>query len=103
MFRGRFSKVYTLLLVFGIFFSICPISYAGTPATGKPNSTQEMYNRDGTVRRIRQFDEKGRAKKGELEAAEKVTTVATLGTIIYYIISEGSRIIFPVRNLIPIL
>ena len=95
------------------FFTACPVSYAGTPVKGKPNSTQETYNRDGTVKRRRQFDEKGRAKKdidynhggehtfphvhdwewneekfkrkdprepkeGELEAAEKITTAATL-------------------------
>ena len=100
-----------------------------------------MYNPDGSVKRKRCFDEKGRAEKdidynhggekyhefphvhdwkwkegkpkrqpprkpkeGELEKAAEITTaVAVAGTILYYVISEGSRIVFPVRNLIPVL
>jgi hypothetical protein len=33
----------------------------------------------------------------------KATAWATAGVVIYWIVSEGSRIVFPVRNLIPIL
>ena len=163
MFKSKFSKLCTLLLVFGILFSTCSVSYAETPKIGKPNSTLEMYNRDGSLRRRRQFDENGKAKKdvdynhtgenhefphvhdwkwkgdeskrddaspkeGELEEAEEkvkkekeeeqaakkskeaakdaakgITIGAALGTALYFIISEGSRVVFPPRNLIPIL
>ena len=138
MFRSRFSKFCALLLVFGIIFSACSVSYAETPLTGKPNSTLKMYNEDGSVKRRRQFDEKGRVKKdidynhpgknhefphvhdwkweegkakrdnprepkeGEIEEVEKITVGVALGTILYYVISEGSRIVFPPRNLIPV-
>jgi len=142
MFKSKFSKFCALLLlVFGIFFSMYPVSYAEQklPTRGIPNSTQEIYNEDGSVKRRRYFDEKGKAKKdidynhggiwhkfphihdwdwkkeksprqkarepkeGEIEAAEKITRVALVaGTILYYAISEGSRIVFPVRNLIPV-
>ena len=63
MFKSKFSKLCTLLLVFGMLFSICSVSYAGTPKTGEPNSTLEMYNKYGSLRRRRQFDENGQAKK----------------------------------------
>ena len=142
MFRGKFSKFCALLLVFGILFSMCPVAYAHQqlPTRGEPNSTQEIYNEDGSVKRRRYYDEEGKAnkdidynhggvrhefphmhdwewegalperkpqrepKKGELEKAEKITAaIAVSGTVLYYLISEGSRIVFPVRNLIPVL
>ena len=142
MFKSKFSKFYALLLlVFGIFFSMYPVSYAAQKLTtrGIPNSTQEIYNEDGSVKQRRYYDEKGKAKKdidynhggkhkfphihdwdwekekssrqkardpkeGELEEAEKITKAALVaGTLLYYVISEGSRIVFPVRNLIPVL
>ena len=161
MFKGKFSKLCTLLLVFGILFSTCSVSFADGPIIGKPNSIQEIYNEDGSVKQRRQFDENGRAKKdvdynhgggehefphvhdwkwengkpdrddprkpkeGELEEAEEkakeaeqaakkskeaakdvakgVTVGAALGTALYFIISEGSRVVFPPRNFIPIL
>ena len=36
------------------------------------------------------------------KGAKKAAALGTAGTITYFIISEGSRIIFPVRNLIPV-
>ena len=140
MFKSKFSKFCALLLVFGIFFSACPVSYADKdlPTRGDPNSTQEIYNKDGSVKRRRYFDEKGKAKKdidynhggvwhkfphihdwdwekksprqkarepkeGEMETKEKITSVALFaGTVLYYVIFEGSRIVFPIRNLIPV-
>ena len=63
MFRSKFRKIFILFLIFGILFSACPISYADAPIIGKPNSTQETYNKDGSLKQRRQFDEKGQAKK----------------------------------------
>ena len=139
MFRSKISKFCALLLVFGIFFTACPVSYAGTPTKGKPNSIYKTYDEDGKLKQDRYFDETGRAKKdidydhggvghkfphihdwewngnkpdrqdprepkeGEVESAEKIATRVALGTILYYLISEGSRIVFPIRNLIPVL
>lgn len=141
MFRSKFSKFCALLVVLGIFFSACPVSYAyeRLPKTGEPNSIGKIYNEDGSVKQRRYYDEKGKAKKdidynhggkhkfphihdwdwekekssrqkardpkeGELEEAEKITKAALVaGTLLYYVISEGSRIVFPVRNLIPVL
>ena len=170
MFKSKFSKLCTLVLVFGILFSMCPVSYADGPVIGKPNSIQEIYNPDGSVKQRRQFDEYGRAKKdvdynhgggehefphvhdwkwkdgkpdrddprrpkeGELkeaeekarkqkeeeaaeqaeeaaqkakeaakEAAKEITAGAIVGTALYFLISEGSRVVFPPRNLIPVL
>ena len=157
MFKSKFSKLCTLLLVFGILFSTCSVSYADGPITGKPNSILEIPNKDGSIKRRRQFDDNGRAEKdvdyehggvghefphihdwewsngkpdrkkarkpgeGEIkeveekakkekEAEEKakdvakgVTVGAVLGTALYFLISEGSRVVFPPRNLIPIL
>ena len=139
MFGSKISKFCALLLFFGILFLVCPVSYAYTslPYKGKPNSTQNEYNPDGSVKRKRYFDDKGRAEKdidynyggekyhefphvhdwewekeksprqpkeGELEKVAEITTaVAVTGTILYYVISEGSRIVFPIRNLIPVL
>jgi len=139
MFRSRIRKFCALLLICGVFFSTCLVSYAKTPVEGEPNSIIKMYNKDGSIRRRRQFDEKGRVKKdvdynhpgknhtfphvhdwkwkgedykrdkprepkeGEIEAVEKITTGVALGTILYCIISEGSRFVFPFRNLIPVL
>ena len=37
------------------------------------------------------------------EVAKETVAWGTAGTIIYFIISEGSRIVFPIRNLIPVL
>ena len=167
MFKSKFSKLCTLLLVFAILFSTCSMSYAEGPIIGKPNSIQEIYNEDGSLKQRRQFGEDGRAKKdidyshggvghefphvhdwkwkdgkskrddprkpkeGEIKEVEEkakkekeaeerekkvketkeqakdvakgVTVGAALGTALYFIISEGSRIVFPPRNLIPIL
>ena len=141
MFKSKFSKLCAVLLVFAIFFSVCPVSYAYTrlPKRWEPNSIGEIYNEDGSLKQERKYDEKGRAKKdidynhggvghkfphvhdwewkeekskrhpprepkeGELETTKRITTGVAVGTILYYVISEGSRIIFPVRNLIPIL
>lgn len=36
------------------------------------------------------------------DTATKAATAVSIGVIIYYIISEGSRILFPPRNLIPV-
>ena len=36
------------------------------------------------------------------EALETISVGTIIGTVLYYIISEGSRIVFPPRNLIPI-
>lgn len=35
--------------------------------------------------------------------AKKAATLGTVGTIAYFVISEGSRIVFPIRNLVPVL
>ena len=140
--RGKIAKFFALLLILGIIFSDLAVSYAYSrlPKTGEPNSTQEVYNEDGSVKRKRFFDKDGNAKKdidydhggkkhhyfphihdwewkegkskrnpprepreGEVENAKKITTRITLGTIIYCIISEGSRFIIPLRNLFPVL
>ena len=63
MFKSKFSKVCALLLAFGILFSTCSVSYSKTPVTGKLNSILKIYNKDGSVRRRRQFGEDGRVKK----------------------------------------
>jgi RHS repeat-associated protein len=36
------------------------------------------------------------------DPATKAATAVSVGVIIYYIVSEGSRVLFPPRNLIPI-
>ena len=49
MFKSKFSKVCALLLVFGILFSTCSVSYADGPVIGKPNSIYEIYNKNGSL------------------------------------------------------
>lgn len=147
MFKSKFSKVCALLLVFGILFSTCSVSYADGPVIGKPNSIYEIYNKNGSLKQRRQFDKNGRAKKdidyshggvghefphvhdwkwkdgkskrddprkpkeGELQEAEEkakdvtkgITIGSAVGAAVYFLISEGSRVVFPPRNLIPVL
>ncbi|MGI6605436.1 MAG: RHS repeat-associated core domain-containing protein, partial [Peptococcia bacterium] len=116
------------------------------PAKGKPNSTDRLYNPDGTLKQERWYGPDGRAlrdrdynhsgedthefphdhewdwskspprQKGvpvpQTEKPDKNNIQdstfwgalgATAGVVFYIIISEGSRIVFPIRNLAPVI
>ena len=60
MFGSKFSKFCALLLVFGILFSACPISYA---TTGKQNSIQQVCDKNGNTDQERKHDEQELSKK----------------------------------------
>lgn len=70
----------------------------GVPLPGAkklPPKQKSKKNRKGQNKKIR--------PSKISEVAKETVTLGTAGTIVYFIISEGSRIIFPVRNLIPVL
>lgn len=56
MFKGKFSKLCALLLVCGILFSTCPVSYA---MSVKPNPTKQGYDMDENVKQESGYDERG--------------------------------------------
>jgi len=120
------------------------------PAKGKPNSTDQLYNPDGTLKQERWYGPDGRAerdrdynhsgedthefphdhewdwskapprKKGvpvpptlspnkiqdstsRVENSGSVGGWAAAGAVLYWVISAGSRVAFPIRNFIPVI
>ena len=57
MFESKFSKICALLLVCGIFFSACPVSYA---MLGEPNLTKQENDVDEDAKQERKDDEQRR-------------------------------------------
>ncbi|MEL7568269.1 MAG: RHS repeat-associated core domain-containing protein, partial [Dehalobacterium sp.] len=106
-------------------------SSSSLPKTGTPNSKDSLYNPDGSVKQEREYGPDGQpvldtdynhgganhefphehvwengvrgpARSPKISNAGKVTGWALVGTVVYWIVSEGSRILFPPRNLIPV-
>lgn len=61
---------------------------------GKPNRDNSRKPKEGE---LQEMEEKAK------EVAKGITVGTALGTALYFIVSEGSRVVFPPRNLIPIL
>ena len=101
-----------------------------TPARGNPNTTVR-YPAPGGGYTDRTYGPDGRATKdidkghdhnntgdphahdwdwskdsprqpGRPLTPEEAAALATIGTVLYWIVSEGSRIVFPIRNLVPV-
>lgn len=81
----------------------------GVPLPGAKELPPKQKNKTGEKgQKGARGQKSGRGKKNKIDiskiknAAKITATLGTAGTIAYFIISEGSRIVFPIRNLIPV-
>ena len=126
----KIIKITFLFFVIVTFLGMKQPSYAikGKPNSTKVtydkngNKKQErQYDKDGRAQRDVDYvpneephehdwdwsgENEKAPKRGERKPVEnvskKVKKAAILGTTLYFIISEGSRIVIPIRNLVPI-
>jgi len=74
----------------------------GNPLPG----AKELEPEKGKEDKEAQKDENGEKEKIDfsetLDAAKITAVLETLGIVVYFIVSEGSRVVFPIRNLIPV-